>query len=138
MIETEYANTDLDILSPVAFDVLNAELSATCCQLHYAQMDGGGWTASYEANRLNTDAPSDIGAFLSVINALSDKARSQLSACSKRDFNIGFHCGDNWAYNYELPNDTIAAVGLAGFSVSVTLYPARNPDGTSKLDQNGR
>ena len=133
-VETNYANTDLDLLSSVAFDALNAELSASCCQLHYEETPGSAWSACYEANQLNSDAASDIGPMLDAIANLSDLARAQLSECSKRDFNIGFHCWDSWAYNYSLPFDLLASVASAGFSLSITLYPMRNADGTPKID----
>jgi hypothetical protein len=133
-IETNYANTDLNLLSPVAFHALDAELSVSCCQLHYAKIDDGGWSASYEAKQLNTDAPNDIRALLSALDSMSETAKVQLATCSKRDFNIGFNCWDTWAYNYLLPAETLHSVARAGFSISVTMYPMRHPDGTSKID----
>lgn len=136
-VDTNYANTDLDLLSPVAFDVLNAQLSALCCPLHYDETADGTWSACYEANQLNSDAPNDIGALLAAIAMLSDSATDQLAACTKRDFNVGFHCWDSWGYNYTFPLDLLTTVANAGFSISITLYPMRKTDGTPKLDPDG-
>ena len=133
-VDTNYANTDLDLLSPVAFDVLNAELSDLCCPLHYAETADGKWSACYEANQLYSNAPNDIGAILGVIAMLSESAKTQLAACEKRDFNVGFHCWDSWGYNYAFPLDLLTAVANAGFSISVTLYPMRKTDGTPKIE----
>lgn len=132
--DTNYANTDLDLISPVAFDALNGELSESCCQLHYAEMTDGSWSASYEANQLNSDASNDIGALLAAIERLSDLAKSQLEACSTRDFNVGFHCWDSWGYNYPFPMALLKIVSNAGFSMSITLYPMREIDGTPKIE----
>ncbi len=133
-VDTNYANTDLDLLSPIAFDVLNGELFDSCCQLHYAETKDGTWWASYEANQLNSNAPNDIRALLAAIDRLSDSAKTQLAACSKRDFNVGFHCWDSWGYNYSFPMGLLKMVSNAGFSISVTLYPMREIDGTPKID----
>jgi hypothetical protein len=133
-IDSDYANTDLDLLSPVAFDVLDSELSVSCCQLHYAQLTDGTWSASYEANQLNSDALNDIGALLDAIGGLSGLAKSQLAACSKRNFNVGFHCWDSWGYNYLFPTALLKLVSNADFSMSITLYPMRETDGTPKIE----
>jgi len=136
-VETNYANTDFDLRSPVAFDELDAELSTLCCKLQYDRAPDGVWWASYEANQLNDSAENDISAFLAAIDELSETARSQLSSCTKRDFNIGFHCWDSWAYNLHLPRTLVAAVANSAASISITLYPMREPDGTPKIDTDG-
>ncbi|QDT44906.1 hypothetical protein Pan241w_50220 [Gimesia alba] len=133
-VDTRYVNTDLDLLSPFAFDVLHTELAALCCPLHYAETANGTWSACYEANQLQSDAPNDIGAFLAAIAKLSDSATAQLAACTKRDFNVGFDCWDSWGFNYAFPLDLLTQVANAGFSISITLYPMRKTDGTPRLD----
>jgi hypothetical protein len=90
--------------------------------------------ASYEADRLNDDPNNDIRAILDVIARLSIEAKTQLAQCTVRDFNVGFHCWDSWAYNYSLTQEVISAVADSGCSVSITLYPMRYPDGTPKID----
>ncbi|MFK8114028.1 MAG: hypothetical protein AB8B91_17630 [Rubripirellula sp.] len=135
MIESNYANTDFDIRSPKAFGVLNAELSSACCVLHYSKAEDGTWWASYEANRLNDSATNDILAFIDVVRSLSDAAKLEFSNCTTRDFNVGIHCWDTWAYNLMLPQRVVAAVADVGCSVSFTLYPMREPDGSPKIDE---
>ena len=71
---------------------------------------------------------------LTAVDSLSDAAKEQLARCFIRDFNIGFDCWDSWAYNHALPNSVVAAVAHANCSISVTLYPMREEDGTPKLD----
>lgn len=136
-VETDYANTDFDLRSPNAFDLLNTELSAACCTLQYTKAPDGTWWASYEADRLNDSATNDILAFIEVLKGLTDAAKQQLADCTTRDFNIGIHCWDTWAYNLTLPPQIVAAVATAGCSISITLYPMREPDGTPKIDEDG-
>lgn len=133
-IETNYANTDFDIISETAFDVLNAELTAACCVLHYCETHDGKWTASYEADRLNDCATSDILAFVEVLKNLSEKAKREFANSTKRDFNVGIHCWDTWAFNLLIPHSVVEAAAAVGCSISVTLYPMREPDGTPKLE----
>lgn len=137
--KTHYVNTDFDLESATAFDTLAAELSSLCCQLHYEKTSNGTWSASYEADPKETDpkgdcptrdAAKDIADILEAIASLSPTAKTQLAQCSQRDFNIGFHCWDTWAYQHQLPSEIITAISRAHCSTSITLYPMRKPDGT--------
>jgi hypothetical protein len=134
VIETHYMNTDFDLRSPIPFDVLNTELSVVSCVLQYSETTDGTWFASYEADRINDSAPNDIGALIEVLGGLTDKAKRQLAECTTREFNVGIECGDTWAYNLALPSSIVDEVANFGCSISVTLYPARKPDGTLRYD----
>lgn len=74
---------------------------------------------------------------IEVLNQLTEVAKQQLADCTTRDFNVGVHCWDTWAYNIALPPSIVAAVAGAGCSISFTLYPMREPDGTPKIDADG-
>lgn len=134
--ETEYANTDLDLKSESPFDTLNNELDKTCCVLHYTQGEDGHWHSTVES--VNDDETStrnaemDILAIIEAINSLSPAAKAELDSCYVREFNIGFHCWDTWAYVQSLQPSVVQAVAKAGCSLAVTLYPMRNPDGSPK------
>ncbi|QDV23850.1 hypothetical protein [Aureliella helgolandensis] len=136
-MESSYANTDFDLRSSKPFDVLNAELSDACCILHYAESKDGTWSASYEADRLNDSATNDILAFIGVLDRLTEVAKQQLIECTTRDFNVGVNCWDTWGYNIGLSASTVSAVANVGCSISFTLYPMREPDGTPKIDEDG-
>ena len=133
-IETEYANTDLDLKSKTAFDTLNRELEQTCCVLEYTHGEDGHWHSTVESAHDDEssirESALDVRAMLNAINALSPAARAELDSCYLREFNIGFHCWDTWAYEHTVPADVVRAVADAGCSIAVTLYPMRNPDGT--------
>ena len=130
---TKYANTDLDLKSRKPLDRLCRELEESCCVLHYEPSDDGDWHACIESNncRAEKDRSSgeDILEMLAAITKLPPTATSELAECHLREFNIGFHCWDTWAYTYKLPSSVVQAVADAGFSLAVTLYPMRYPDG---------
>lgn len=132
--ETEYANTDFDLKSAAPFETLQRELNASCCVLHYTHGDDGYWHAivesSHEDETCNRKAEFDIAAILEAINGLSQAAKTELEACCLREFNIGFHCWDTWAYVHTLPSAIVRAIADVNCSIAVTLYPMRNPDGT--------
>ncbi|HCS50808.1 MAG TPA: hypothetical protein DIW81_04325 [Planctomycetaceae bacterium] len=135
-IETLYANTDFDLKSEIPFDTLNHELDATCCVLHYTQADDGHWHSIVESLQNDETSPrkaeKDILAIIDAIKVLTPTAKAEFNSCYLREFNIGFHCGDTWAYVHTVPPSVVRAVADAGCSIAVTLYPIRNSDGTPK------
>ena len=134
--ETEYINTDLDLKSKSPFDTLNRELDQLCCVLHYTHGEDGHWHSTVEsAHNSETstrNAEMDILAIIAAINALSPLATAELASCYLREFNIGFHCWDTWAYVHTLPAPVVQAVANANCSLAITLYPMRDPDGSPK------
>ena len=135
-IDSGYANTDFDLKSESSFDALHSELSSGCLVLHYESGDDGHYHASYESDHDGESAESgaerDILLIVNVLISLSDAAKAELKSCYLREFNIGFECGDSWAYVHSVPNKAIAAAADAGCSLAVTLYPMRRPDGTPR------
>ncbi len=132
---TEYVNTDFDLKSKTRFDTLNNEFDQTCCVLHYTQRDDGHWYATIESahgETSNRKAETDILAIIQAIHKLSPTAKAELKSCYLREFNIGFHCWDTWAYSHTVSLSVVQAVADVGCSLALTLYPMRNPDGTPK------
>ncbi len=134
--ETEYANTDFDLKSVAPFDTLQRELDATCCVLHYTHGGDEHWHSIVESSHCDEgqtrNAEMDIAAIIEAVNALSPVARAEFDACYLREFNIGFHCWDTWAYIHTLPQSVVRLAANANCSIAITLYPMRNPDGTPK------
>ncbi|GIW97274.1 MAG: hypothetical protein KatS3mg111_0607 [Pirellulaceae bacterium] len=129
--ETRYLNTDLVLASKSPLTELCAEFGRKCCVLYHDQGDDGNWYATIESNATdNVSAADDIQKMLSVIPTLSDTATEQWNGCHQRDINIGFDCGETWAYPHSLPPDVVRAVADVRCSLSVTLYPIRE-DGQS-------
>ena len=101
--------------------------------LHYGSGDDGHYHASYESDHddesTESGAERDILLIVDVLNSLSDTAKGELESCCLREFNVGFECGDSWAYVHSIPHYALAAIANAGCSLAVTLYPMRHPDG---------
>jgi hypothetical protein len=135
-LDTEYANTDFDLKSSMPFETLHSELQESCCVLHYTQCKDGNWRAiveaDHDADSRDRDAAMDILSILGALDLLSQRAKEELAICDLREFNIGFHCGDSWAYVHQIPPAVVRAVANASCSIAVTLYPMRNADGTPK------
>ncbi|WP_442484880.1 hypothetical protein [Aeoliella sp. SH292] len=131
-IASEYANTDFDLKSTQPFDQLHRELLVSCSVLHYTKSDDEHWHAIIESDDTSSEAAKNIGQMLHALNTLSASAKSELKQCYLREFNIGFHCGDTWAYVHALPSELVKAIADAGCSIALTLYPMRNPDGSPK------
>ena len=133
---TQYCNTDLDLKSASPLDLLGEELEPDCDVLHCAAGDDGNWHMTVESNHseitADRNAALDIPAMLDVVSKLSPVAKQQFDACFFRDFNIGISCWDSWGYNHKLPHNVLRSIVDAGCTLSVTLYPMRNPDGTPK------
>ncbi|WP_425613720.1 hypothetical protein NA78x_003559 [Anatilimnocola sp. NA78] len=134
--DTLYANTDFDLKSTMPFDTLNRELGETCRVLHYTHCEDGHWhsivESFHEVDSSHRTAALDILAIIDAINRLSPVAKAELDSCYMREFNIGFECWDTWSYIHSVPLAAVDGLAKAGCSLAVTLYPMRNPDGTSK------
>lgn len=134
-IDSEYRNTDLDLKSVAPFDTLNHELGHACCVLHYTHGSDGNWHAIVESLHDSSSVPAaetDIKSIIDALKQLSPAAQAEFDACFMREFNIGFDCGDTWAYSHMLHTAIIQEIADAHCSLAITLYPKRNPDGTPK------
>jgi hypothetical protein len=134
-IETEYLNTDFDLKSAAPFDTLNQELSQRCFVLHYTPGGDGNWHSIVDSRHDGTSvrtAEMDIDSIIEALKQLSPTAQAELDACFMREFNIGFDCGDTWAYPHTLRTAIIQSIADARCSFAITLYPMRNPNGTPK------
>lgn len=135
--ETEYANTDLDLVSASAFDAVVDELKHACHVLSYTQGADNRWYAVIESKHgqdyMARTATLDINSIIQALEKLSIPAKLEFDRCERRDFNIGFHCWETWSYNHALPNDVLRSIAALNGTLSITLYPMRNPDGTPKV-----
>jgi len=136
LIDTEYANTDFELKSASSFDTLHRELSSRCCVLHYVHGNDGHYHACFESDHdgemPESGAERDILLIVDAVKSLSSVAKAEFDACYLREFNIGFHCGDSWAFVHSIQHKAVAAASDIGCSLAVTLYPMRRPDGTPR------
>ncbi|UJB70678.1 hypothetical protein HRE53_06315 [Acaryochloris sp. 'Moss Beach'] len=125
--KTQYLNTDLELRSHERLTMLCHEFEKTCCILNHIQADNEHWHATIESN-LSGDSCADLAiqAILAVLPQLSAQAKRQWDNCYLREFDLGFECGDTWAYPYALTAESIRLIAEANCSLSVTLYPVLN------------
>lgn len=124
--EIHYLNTDLDLVAEHDLAALATALdSRGVFPLHVTQGDNRMWYARLETEEQYTQPEPNIIALLSVIESLDDRTLELLSACTSREFNIGYDCGDEpWAFNNQLTSETLARMAALGISLRITLYPA--------------
>jgi hypothetical protein len=123
--ETHYLNTDLDLVAEHNLAALAAALDLCgVFPLHVDQRDDTMWYATLETEEQFTQPEPNITALLSAIESLDGQARELWSACTSREFNIGYDCGDEpWAFNHQLTPATLARIAALGVSLRITLYP---------------
>jgi len=130
----KYLNTDLDLVAVRDLTPLANALDARGVFPLSVQQDGGElWYATLEISANSHDArmlepEATILVMLDAIEALDGEAKELWSACSKREMNIGYDCGDvPWAFNNRLANSTLRRIADVGTSLRITLYPYREP-----------
>ena len=92
------------------------------------QSDDGLWYSILEvlASAEPNEPEGTIRIMLDAIEAVDGKAKELLDACSTRELNIGFDCGDEpWAFNTGLTGSTLKRMAAVGTTLRITLYPHR-------------
>lgn len=129
--EIRYINTDLDLWASTDLTPLANALTHTgrLVPLYVGPLSNGTWSARFETADPFEGPDQNINAMLTLVDALDDESRSLWPACSSREFNIGYDCGDEpWGFNQKLSAATIARLAAAGAAVVVTIYPLRETD----------
>jgi hypothetical protein len=126
--ETHYLNTDLDLVAERDLTLLVSALTDRGVpSLSMFQRDDGRWQATFETEEVFRNADANISALLTAIEGLSPEPLSAWSACSVREFNIGYDCGDEpWAFTDQITTGTLTRITALGASLRITLYPIRN------------
>lgn len=129
-----YCNTDLALVAAFPLDQLVAALAlrgvSTFGVTKTEQAEGGTRPLSY-AN-FNTDEQYDdleqnVVALLAAVESLDRDERTAWRNCVRREFNVGYDCGDEpWAFNQGLSEQTIARLAAASAELRITLYPSRD------------
>lgn len=118
---TEYRNTDLDLVCDVDPAILASEFEARGLRAHVTPGDDGRYYVACEGCN-DTEPEPNIIRLLDAIDALSDSARKLWAHCSKRQFDIGYDCGDDFL-SHGISRDTLRRLGHCGASLRITLYP---------------
>lgn len=121
----QYLNTDLDLICDVDPAVLASEFESRDLVAHVTPGDDGLYYALCEGSN-DTEPEPNIARLLDAIEALSVPARELWDRCSKREFNIGYDCGDEpWSFNQGISNHVLRRMAECGASFRITLYPHR-------------
>jgi hypothetical protein len=122
----QYLNTDLDLVCDVDPANLASEFEARDLVAHVTPgEDGLFYVLCEDCN--DTEPEPDIVRLLDVIEALSGPARELWARCSKREFNVGYDCGDEpWSFNQGISNQVLRRMADCGASFCITLYPQRS------------
>ena len=123
--EIRYLNTDLDLYSSDDLTALAAGLEKCGMAIHHVGEDDGSWRAHLDLDRCYDTPELTIAAILDVIETLPEALRAIWTGCSRREFNIGFDCGDKpRPFERTLSNALLIRVAAVGAGVGITLYPA--------------
>ncbi|MBD2703344.1 hypothetical protein IC229_22055 [Spirosoma sp. BT702] len=127
--EIHYITTDLDLRAPVDLTPLSHALEKQGLWAYLSGPWQGLWSAQIGAEESFPEPDPYIAAMLTAIESLDQPARDLWSACTIREFNIGYDCGDRpWAFHQELLPATLARIAQVGASLVITIYPVIETD----------
>ncbi len=121
----QYLNTDLDLVCDVDPTLLAKEFESHGLAVVVTPGDDGRFYVLCE-DMNDTEPEPNIKRLLDAADALSVDARELWARCSKREFNVGYDCGDEpWSFNQGLSNAVLRRIAECGASFRITLYPHR-------------
>lgn len=121
-----YLNTDLDLICGVDPATLVAELESAGLRCRTTPAQDALWYVLSE-NDSETEPELNIVQLLNAIEALSEPSRVLWNRCSKREFNIGYECGDQpRSFDQGISNQTLSRMVKCGTSFRITVYPAES------------
>jgi hypothetical protein len=125
--QIQYLNTDLDLVAPISLTPLISHFeSAEVRPLAPTLGDDGNWYVTFETVEPFDEPDRNIVAMLCAIESASGEARTCWDSCTKREFNVGYDCGDEpWSFNQGLSNETLRRMADCGATFRITLYPFR-------------
>jgi hypothetical protein len=129
-----YLNTDLDLVCQQDLTELARTFEVSgCSPLHVTLGDDQNWYATFETDEQHVEPELSITQMLTVIESLAEPLHSVWMKCTRREFNIGYDCGDEpWAFNQGLSSDLLRRIAAIGASLRWTLYPDREPQRPSQ------
>ncbi len=125
MSEIEYANTDLELESPVDIRPLTAELEArNMMTINDPRLDGKVWRVRLITVGSSNNPEESISAMVASIESIPKSMKANWSKCTVREFDIGYHVGTKpWAFNQAVSHELLARMVALGGSLRITIYP---------------
>jgi hypothetical protein len=135
-----YLNTDLDLVAPIPLTDLVESLESRCViPISVDQGKDGLWYSTLESAKWEqTEPESTVIEILTAIDSLSAEVLKVWNACTKREFNIGYECGDEpRSFTQRISNDTLRRMAECGSTLALTLYPFHpDPPSIDERDEN--
>ncbi len=124
----DYLNTDLDLTSAEDLTKLASALEALgVFPLHVGRGDDALWYATFETEESFDEPDPNIAAMIKSIESLAAPIRDVWSRCTRREFNIGYDCGDEpWAFNQAMSSELLGRIAAVGGALRITIYPDRH------------
>lgn len=124
-----YLNTDLDVVAPRSLEPLISHFERShIFPLLPTKGDDGRWYITFETEPDYEEPDPNIAFMLNAIETAGGEARACWEACTKREFDVGYDCGDEpWSFNQGISNETLRRMAACGATFRLTLYPHR-PD----------
>ena len=124
-METNYLNTDLDVLADFDLTPFTDELERKgMLLLDVSKRLDGTWSARLEEGGQSNNPEDTCAALLKVIESLTPEYRAIWSRCTLREFNLGYDCGlEPWAFQSGISAEIVRRIADLGASLRVTLYP---------------
>jgi hypothetical protein len=90
-----YLNTDLDLVCQQDLTELAHTFEVSgISPLHVALGDDQQWYATFETDEQHGEPELSIAQMLTVIESLAEPLHSLWMQCTRREFNIGYDCGE--------------------------------------------
>ena len=120
-----YLNTDLEMIGNSDLtELAHAFELAGAVSTGVTQGEDGRCYAMFEVCNQYAEPDPNISHFLDIIESLGEPLRRIWMCCSKREFDIGYDCGEKpWGFNQALSAELLRRIANAGASLRITLYP---------------
>lgn len=120
-----YLTTDLFLIAPLSLKPLADELEQNNVGGMSEPTPDGHWYANLNAEvDDNVEPETDLRVMLAALETLSAASRMIWEACSVREFDIGYDCGDEpWAFTQRISPETLRRIGALGGTLKITIYP---------------
>jgi hypothetical protein len=93
--------------------------------LHVTRWDDESWRAILETTDQHEAPEPNIAAIVAVVESLTDANRDLWFGCSRREFNIGYECGNEPGLNHAISTELLARVASIHASLGFTIYSSQ-------------
>ena len=140
-VDFHFINVDLELESSESVQPLVAELGENILALYCSEIDemanlelnlyeikGDDCYKSYDDEKDSVGGVNiHINEFCNLIENLSKKSRKIWDKCHKKEFDIGFQCGNTQkSFNTIIQSETIKRCAEIGATIEITVYPHFN------------